>query len=132
MPCLGWPHSPSAPFHSAESSARQRLSEIVPRWLQTIIHNGHLGVAVFFVLSGFVMSHSLFGYRMNLNLLGRFTLRRSLRLDPSYWIAIAISLAFGALAVAVVQGRAPEEHPFGQLVSLSCIFICKAFWPREY
>ena len=72
---------------------------------------------MFFVLSGFVISHSLFRYRMNLNLLGRFTLRRSLRLDPPYWIAIAISLAFGALAVAVVKGRAPEEHPLGQLVA---------------
>ena len=104
-------------FHSAEAQHVSDFLKLLPSWLQTIIHHGHLGVAVFFVLSGFVISHSLFRYRMNLNLLGRFTLRRSLRLDPPYWIAIAISLAFGAVAAAVVKGRAPEDHSLGQLVA---------------
>lgn len=57
-----------------------------------VLSYGHLGVAVFFVLSGFVVAHSLHRARMTGSALGGFVLRRSLRLDPPYWVAIALCL----------------------------------------
>lgn len=59
---------------------------------------GSAGVAVFFVISGFVISHSLCGKDMDARELGKFAVRRSLRLDPPYWAAIVIGLVIGTLA----------------------------------
>src|SRR6516164_3822489 len=49
-----------------------------PTWLTVILEHCHLGVAIFFVLSGFVIAHSLYGKDVTLSLAGRFMLRRSL------------------------------------------------------
>ena len=58
-----------------------------------IFDYGRGGVAVFFVLSGFVIAHSVFGKSVNLRFIGRFALRRSVRLDPPYWISIIVALS---------------------------------------
>jgi peptidoglycan/LPS O-acetylase OafA/YrhL len=58
---------------------------------------GSAGVAIFFVLSGFVITHSLVGKDFHGHAFGRFALRRSIRLDPPYWCAIALSIAVTAL-----------------------------------
>ena len=55
---------------------------------------GSLGVPVFFVLSGFVIAYSLRGRVVTLPLMLRFIVRRSVRLDPPYWFAIALFLAY--------------------------------------
>jgi peptidoglycan/LPS O-acetylase OafA/YrhL len=62
-----------------------------------MIEQGHLGVYVFFVLSGFVIAKNLSG-RVTGRTIGLFALRRSVRLDPTYWTVIGISLAAEAYA----------------------------------
>src|SRR5262245_16766245 len=57
----------------------------VPRW---IVEHGFVGVAIFFVLSGFVIAHSVERNEVTWRYLGRFMLRRSIRLDPPYWISM--------------------------------------------
>lgn len=60
-------------------------------------HNiGNMGVPIFFTLSGFVIAMSL-GSRpeRSLSFLGRFALKRSIRLDPPYWISIVAVLIIG-------------------------------------
>jgi peptidoglycan/LPS O-acetylase OafA/YrhL len=79
-----------SPIHGA-------LAAILPRGTQFILEHGDLGVEVFFVLSGFVIAHSLFGKAVTPKYAGTFVLRRSLRLDPPYWTVIAISLALPCL-----------------------------------
>jgi peptidoglycan/LPS O-acetylase OafA/YrhL len=54
---------------------------------------GKLGVDVFFVLSGFVITLSLASHRIDFRFWLRFAGRRSLRLDPPYWMCIALSCA---------------------------------------
>lgn len=76
---------------------RAPLSQVLPAPLLWVIANGHLGVAVFFVLSGFVIAHSLRDAQVTWQFFGRFALRRSLRLDPPYWLAIVVAvLVLGA------------------------------------
>ena len=48
-----------------------------------------LGVQVFFVLSGFVIAYSLRDARVTPRFFARFAVRRSIRLDPPYWAALA-------------------------------------------
>lgn len=104
-------------FHAEEGHHIPELLVLLPYWFQSVIEHGNLGVPIFFVLSGFVIAHSLYGQRMNGNLFGRFTLRRSLRLDPPYWVAIAISIGFATLASTVVSNRPSETFTLGQVVA---------------
>jgi peptidoglycan/LPS O-acetylase OafA/YrhL len=56
------------------------------------MHYGARGVQIFFVISGFVIAHSLRRTTPNGSGLGNFILRRQLRLDLPYWGVIALIL----------------------------------------
>jgi peptidoglycan/LPS O-acetylase OafA/YrhL len=71
----------------------------MPDFLANLFRFGYFGVDVFFVLSGFVIAYSLRDGSWTLGYLGRFALKRSLRLDPPYWTAIALEL------VLIIAGR---------------------------
>jgi peptidoglycan/LPS O-acetylase OafA/YrhL len=64
-----------------------------------------MGVQVFFVLSGFVIAHSMARHDVTVSYFGRFVLRRSLRLDPPYWGSILLTIAFGVLSAEFVAGK---------------------------
>jgi peptidoglycan/LPS O-acetylase OafA/YrhL len=68
------------------------LLRYVPSPVEFLIAHGNLGVQIFFVLSGFVIAYSLRNARINAAYLGNFALRRALRLDPAYWVAMAIAI----------------------------------------
>lgn len=59
---------------------------------------GYLGVAVFFVLSGYVITMVVGDNKSSWKFLGHFALRRSLRLDPPYWASIATALVLMLIA----------------------------------
>jgi peptidoglycan/LPS O-acetylase OafA/YrhL len=65
-----------------------------PDWLpslgQALAAKGFMGVEIFFVISGFVIAHSVRDGDYSFRYLGLFALRRSIRLDPPYWCAIAL------------------------------------------
>jgi peptidoglycan/LPS O-acetylase OafA/YrhL len=68
-----------------------------PSFLRLICEHGFLGVPIFFVLSGFVISYSTDNAKLDAKYIGLFALRRSIRLDPPYWAAITIAIALTAL-----------------------------------
>lgn len=99
-------------YHAYEGGHIAGLAPFLPGWLLTALGHGSLGVAVFFVLSGFVISHSVEGDRVTPAYFGRFMLRRSLRLDPPYWVAIVLALGFAELAARVLPDQpAPLVTP---------------------
>ena len=55
--------------------------------------HGNAGIEIFFVISGFVIAYSVRNRQVTLSYFGRFMLRRSLRLEPPYWVAIALAMA---------------------------------------
>lgn len=69
----------------------------VTRAVMTVSAWGVYGVQIFFVLSGFVIAYTFRGQRVTLRSTAWFALRRSVRLDPPYWCAMVLSLAFGLL-----------------------------------
>ena len=90
-------------------------------WLepfQTIADHGWAGVQVFFVLSGFVIAHSVRGHRITWSFFGRFALRRALRLDPSYWTVILISLS-----VLYVMGGERAERMDLTAVAANMLYV---------
>lgn len=73
------------------------LAQALPQAVDGAVQLGYLGVNLFFVLSGFVIAHSL-GQSLRdqpatLGFVGRFALRRQLRLDPPYWMVLALAAA---------------------------------------
>jgi peptidoglycan/LPS O-acetylase OafA/YrhL len=78
----------------------------MPPFVSTLLGRGDLGVEVFFVLSGFVLAHSMADTDVDLRYVGRFLLRRSVRLDPPYWASMILVVALGLLSNRFVPGKA--------------------------
>jgi peptidoglycan/LPS O-acetylase OafA/YrhL len=78
-----------AAYHFYHSTGLKGVfDESLPRLITAPLSRGYLGVQVFFVLSGFVIAFSQRDTFVTLRYLGNFALRRSLRLDPPYWVTI--------------------------------------------
>lgn len=73
----------------------------------TLTHRGYLGVAIFFALSGFVITSILSAPRMSVAFLGRFALRRMIRLDLPYWVNIVLVLILMRLAARFGGAQQP-------------------------
>jgi peptidoglycan/LPS O-acetylase OafA/YrhL len=104
-------------FHAIEGKHITELAEAMPAWLRTALEHGGLGVAIFFVLSGFVIAHSLRDRKMSLPDVGHFMLKRSLRLDPPYWAAILLTIGMSLLATHFVKSHSPEEYSAPQILA---------------
>ncbi len=91
---------------------------MLPAWLYAVVFSaGHFGVPIFFVLSGFVIAYSIGAARVGLGYIGRFALRRSIRLDPPYWFAIAFALAILAVKSHAVSDGGAKSVTVGQVIA---------------
>lgn len=97
--------------------------------LMTPLVNGWIGVDLFFVLSGFLISHGIVRRRMNFRL-GRYLARRALRIVPAYYAMLAIAAAglipFYAVAPDMLGFRVLYHALFLQDYLPSDIVV--AFW----
>jgi peptidoglycan/LPS O-acetylase OafA/YrhL len=104
-------------YHAYEGNHITGLLAHLPAWVTHLLKQGGIGVAVFFVLSGFVISHSVSSSRVTLPFVGRFMLRRSLRLEPPYWFAIALAMCFAYLSARVLSGKDLPAYSAGQIAA---------------
>ncbi len=89
------------------------LAARLPRPVVALMEAGRVPVSIFFVLSGFVIAYSVSRHEVNARFVGRFALRRSIRLDPPYWAAIALTLAIGYASQFFVAGKVyPLPEPW--------------------
>lgn len=91
----------------------------LPGGIETIFAHGYLGVDVFFVLSGFVIAYSIRNATVTWGFLGRFALRRSVRLDPPYWMAILLEIAL----ISVGLGLGLSDAPIPSLKQFASHFL---------
>ena len=101
---------------------------------------GHLGVPLFFALSGFVIAHSLRDAEVTAAYFARFALRRSLRLDPPYWAAIALAVLL-SIAGRIMLGPSSPAPPTAPAVVAHALYlqgilglhdIASQFWTLPY
>jgi peptidoglycan/LPS O-acetylase OafA/YrhL len=92
-------------FNHWVSPIHDSLAAMLPRSAQVALEHADLGVEVFFVLSGFVIAHTLFDKTVTPRFAGNFIVRRSLRLDPPYWAVLAATLA---LPYVLYRGQSPH------------------------
>lgn len=127
-------------FHAAEGKQIDRLMAALPQLVGDVVFRaGHFGVPVFFALSGFVIAHSLRDLPLSGRTFGRFVLRRAVRLDLPYWMAIALAVAFAYLSARVKHEAyaVPSLAEFGAhmtylQVILGMPVINTAFWTLTY
>jgi peptidoglycan/LPS O-acetylase OafA/YrhL len=105
---------------------------LLPRPLTAVLHSGWLGVDLFFVLSGFVITHSYLdrlGPRLGAAAAGRFLWARFARVWP-VWAVVSTAFAF----VLVVTGdpQRPDSYsaPVTVANSLSQVFMVQV-WARD-
>lgn len=93
-------------------------SEAATEWVYRIGYWGKCGVPIFFVISGFVIAHSLRKAVVTPGFVGKFFLRRSIRLDPPYWFAIAAVIFVNFACVQWWSIEPPTALPsLGQLIA---------------
>lgn len=101
---------------------------------------GRYGVQIFFVLSGFVIAHSVMSGAHTFSYLGRFASRRFVRLDLPYWSVIAFELFLlwvsGKVMVQYMRDLPPLPDILSHAVYLQEFFgyeqILPVFWTLCY
>ncbi|QDS96099.1 Acyltransferase family protein [Roseimaritima multifibrata] len=109
-------------FHAYKGGHLPNLAATLPDWLLIFLFQwGKFGVAIFFVLSGFVIAHSLRDAAVTPGYLVRFMARRSIRLDPPYFASIIL-----VLALAFVSAKVKHEEiilPKPQVVAAHLVYL---------
>src|SRR5262249_43389936 len=108
-------------FHAYEGHHVPHLMEWMPPLVSGVIANGNLGVAIFFVLSGFVIAHSVSRHIVNARFVSRFVLRRAVRLDIPYWSSMLLVVALAYLSSRVVAVKV-FEPPTGSSVAAHLVY----------
>lgn len=105
---------------------RASLLHALPAWAVALMQRGNLGVEVFFVISGFVITHSLRHTILTPRSVGWFIVRRQVRLDPPYWIALALQLCYLEVWHTVFGATAAALPPAGT-IALNLVYLQRIF-----
>ncbi len=123
-------------FYHFWGAIQERDVDWVPDWVGSFFKAGFSGVDIFFVLSGFVIMHSVSNARADVGFIPNFILRRSVRIDPPYWSAIAIAIVlmmlknefFSAESVTIPSISTVIAHVFYLQDILELQAISSVFW----
>jgi peptidoglycan/LPS O-acetylase OafA/YrhL len=90
---------------------KDELQNVFPEFVNIAMSYGYLGVPVFFVISGFVIALSVNDRKVTLGYAGNFALRRSIRLDITYWASMGFILVLMSLNNHFLSGNTPYPSP---------------------
>lgn len=123
-------------FHLSEGNHIPTLLAAIPGWVKAAVFDaGHLGVPIFFVLSGIVMATTTARVPMNTVNAANFVARRLVRLAPPYYAAVALGLL--VIATKHMLGQSGVNIPsatdiLGHLAFLQGVLgidnIISVFW----
>ncbi len=77
-----------------------------PSLVRHLLHNGFLGVSLFFVLSGFIIAYSHFTENLSGPVLRRFYWARVARIYPVYFLALMLALPTLATRMPLIDAAA--------------------------
>lgn len=108
----------------------ERTSAYFPVILEHFFKNGHFGVQIFFVLSGFVIAYSIKNETITSSFFMRFFVRRSLRLDPPYWMTLIMLTGLIYLG-SFVSGHSSDYMPDFNTFTVNAFYL-PGFLGTEY
>jgi len=86
--------------------------------LSTAFSFGQIGVPIFFFISGFIIVYSLDKSGYKINQFFTFLVKRSIRIDPPYWVVIALYILLGYFLNRLPSYRGvPFKFDFGQFIA---------------
>ena len=95
--------------------------ETLPDIILWVFSYGYLGVPIFFVISGLVISYGISSDRVTTKYAGNFILRRSVRLDLTYWASIFMAILLLSLKNIILGNE--EEMPSFLSVFLHMFYL---------
>jgi peptidoglycan/LPS O-acetylase OafA/YrhL len=100
-------------FHVYTQNGGALAGDAMPHFFNTVSAWGRWGVQLFFVISGFVVAYTMLHRRdiTSAGDIGRYFLRRSVRLDPTYWACLVIALATMPILFAVSRNELVHLFP---------------------
>jgi peptidoglycan/LPS O-acetylase OafA/YrhL len=87
---------------------KAELAELLPDFINTLFSLGYLGVPLFFVISGLVISLSIKDSPITRKYAINFAIRRSIRLDPTYWASIFFGIMLLSIKNLVLDTSEPQ------------------------
>ena len=88
-------------YHSAIVFSAPLVVKIGAGELQNIIYNGWVGVDLFFVLSGFLITSQLLHKTLNMRNLNTYAMRRFFRIAPTYYTIVIAALIINFYLIPV-------------------------------
>lgn len=82
----------SVALYHIHGPAFKDIESIPTTLLSSIFQFGYLGVPIFFVISGFVIAATINPGEVTFKYIGKFIVKRATRLDPPYWLSIALDI----------------------------------------
>ena len=100
-------------FHVYTQNGGALVSDVAPHAVNLVSVWGRWGVELFFVISGFVVAYTMFDRSDLLGSSGvvRYFLRRSVRLDPTYWFAMCVAITLTPFLIWVSRDDIGELFP---------------------
>ena len=87
------------------------------QWLRVLSHYGYLGVQAFFVISGFVIPYSFAQKSYTWGTFPVFFRKRAIRIEPAYWVSIALMLLMDLSARLNPYNTVPvPDHSLGNIL----------------
>ncbi len=93
-----------------------------PKVIDFILLQGSIGMQTFFILSGFVIAYSVYNQKISFRFLGQFFIRRSIRIDPPYWIALFLTILTTLFSV-IFFTKPADELPKGAEVVANLFYL---------
>lgn len=72
---------------------------VTPIIFQQLVQFGNMGVYIFFVISGFIVSYVTYDRVRSWKFIASFIVKRQVRLDPPFWLAILVGITLAAISV---------------------------------
>jgi peptidoglycan/LPS O-acetylase OafA/YrhL len=88
--------------------------ESAAAWVIRLLNVGHLGVPIFFVISGYCIAAGAEAVRQRRRSIGSYFVRRFRRIYPPFWIVVAGSVAFFVIVDVLLWPRLLSDEPWLQ------------------
>jgi peptidoglycan/LPS O-acetylase OafA/YrhL len=102
---------------------------VEPGYLSNVLSQGAIGMSIFFMLSGFILSHRYAGGPINWR---TYAMNRVARIYPVYLVAAAITLPWLVTQVAHRSKDSVHLLAKGTALLVSNIFVIQAWFPQTF